>query len=101
MANKKSNGKSNGGKVAAPVKAKKMFTRDEEHAILIRTLDKFLLTGFAFIGIGWYWLVTKVLYLNDLQQAIMFIGFGILSMTLILAMILKDYEFNRHYAKVK
>ena len=74
---------------------KKMFTRDEEHAILVRVVDKFLLFGFVFVGIAWYWLVTHVLYLTRLQEALMFASFGILAMLMIFSLIMRDYEFNR------
>ncbi len=75
---------------------KRMFTRQEEHQILINTIHAFILTGFAFLGLGWYWLTTRVLILNPLQQAVMFFAFGVFTITLILLMLLLNYEFNKH-----
>ncbi len=74
---------------------KKMFTRDEEHNILVNTINVFMLFGFFFIGLSWYWLVTKVLFLDDLQKSIMFGAFGIFTIMLIFSLLLKDYGFNR------
>ncbi len=75
--------------------SKKMFTRDEEHNILVNTINVFMLFGFFFIGLSWYWLVTKVLFLDDLQKAIMFGAFGIFTIMLIFSLLLKDYTFNK------
>ncbi len=74
---------------------KKMFTRDEEHNILVNTINVFMLFGFFFIGLSWYWLVTRVLFLDELQKSIMFGAFGIFTIMLIFSLLLKDYEFNR------
>ncbi len=76
--------------------AKRMFTRQEEHQILIHTINTFILTGFLFLGLGWYWLTTRVLLLNPLQEAVMFFAFGVFTITLILLMLLLNYEFNTH-----
>ena len=84
-------------KPAAIAKDRMLFTRDEEHAILVRVVDKFLLFGFAMVGLGWYWLVTKVLMLNALQEAVVISGFGIIVMLLIFSLISRDYEFRRRH----
>lgn len=76
-------------------KEKMLFTRDEEHQILVRVIDKFLLFGFAMVGVGWYWLVVKVMTLTALQQAVLISGFGIIVMLLIFSLISRDYEFRR------
>jgi len=81
----------------AVAKDRMLFTRDEEHAILVRVVDKFLLFGFAMVGLGWYWLVTKVLVLNALQEAVVLSGFGIIVMLLIFSLISRDYEFRRRH----
>ena len=81
----------------AVAKDRMLFTRDEEHQILVRVVDKFLLFGFAMIGLGWYWLVTKVLMLNALQEAVVISGFGIIVMLLIFSLISRDYEFRRRH----
>ena len=74
---------------------KKMFTREEEHQILVNTINVFMLFGFFFVGLSWYWLVTRVLFLDDLQKAIMFGAFGIFTVMLIYSLILKEYDFNK------
>ncbi|MFT4309584.1 MAG: hypothetical protein ACMXYL_03800 [Candidatus Woesearchaeota archaeon] len=74
---------------------KRMFTRDEEHMILVRVVDKFLLFGFAFLGLTWYWLATKVLYLTPVQQAVMFGSLGIFSVLVIFTLITMNYEYNK------
>ena len=74
---------------------KKMFTRDEEHMILVRVVDKFLLFGFTFLGLTWYWLATKVLYLTPVQEAVMFGAFGVFSVLIIFGLITMNYEYNR------
>ena len=76
-------------------KPKKMFTRDEEHMILVRVVDKFLLFGFSFLGLTWYWLATKVLYLTPIQEAVMFGAFGIFAILIIFGMITMQYEYNK------
>ena len=81
----------------ATTKDRMLFTRDEEHQILVRVVDKFLLFGFAMVGLGWYWLVTKVLMLNALQEAVVISGFGIIVMLLIFSLISRDYEFRRRH----
>jgi hypothetical protein len=83
----------------AVMKERMLFTRDEEHAILVRVVDKFLLFGFAMVGLGWYWLVTKVLMLTPLQEAVVISGFGIIVMLLVFSLISRDYEFRRHHTK--
>ena len=84
-------------KAPAVAKDRMLFTRDEEHAILVRVVDKFLLFGFAMVGLGWYWLVTKVLMLNALQEAVVISGFGIIVMLLVFSLISRDYEFRRRH----
>ena len=81
----------------AVAKDRMLFTRDEEHAILVRVVDKFLLFGFTMVGLGWYWLVTKVLLLNALQEAVVISGFGIVVMLLVFSLISRDYEFRRRH----
>jgi hypothetical protein len=74
---------------------RRMFTRDEEHMILVRVVDKFLLFGFTFLGLTWYWLATKVLYLTPVQQAVMFGAFGVFSVLIIFGLITMNYEYNK------
>lgn len=78
---------------------KMLFTRDEEHQILVRVVDKFLLFGFTMVGVGWFWITTKVLDLNALQESVLIAGFGIIVMLLIFSLISRDYEFRRHHAQ--